>query len=154
MRIYGTYAPNDRQNDAGGSFVCVMRNGDRLVASWFAHHMASARQRITVSMPRRPANEMPFLRQIPFFHLPLSLPPFFRADWKKGEKLESGLSVARARFASNYRTSAAQLSRDANLKHFASSTRVSILCVLTFILIKSLIIWQIKRINKYLSKFE
>lgn len=117
----------------GGSFVCVMRNGDRLVASRFAHHMASARQRITVSVPRRPQTRCLFCVGFLFSICP-SLPLFFRADWKKSEELENELSVAWY-FAFNYRIFAPQLPSAGTWISNFSLTRVSVSCVSTFILI-------------------
>lgn len=68
--------------DTSGLFVCVMRNG-RPVASWFAHHMVTARQRITASccISRK---QDPFLRRI--FFCSSSLLLFLRR--REGKKLE------------------------------------------------------------------
>lgn len=87
--IYGTYVQSDRHTRDSGLFVCVMRNG-RLVASWFAHHMATARQRITASVLHRPQTRSFFYVGFLFSALPLLL--FSHTDWKERIRNLSELS--------------------------------------------------------------
>lgn len=81
-------------HDTSGLFVCVMRNG-RLVASWFAHHMASARQRITASVLRQPQTRSLFTSDF-FFPLFLSPTVLARRLRREGKKLERTFGDDRA----------------------------------------------------------
>lgn len=110
MWIYGTRVR--RLLDlTRGLFVCVMRNGDRLVASVCTPYGASqaANHGLSVSPPA--ANEIPFCVGFLFSICAPAVAPLadHRAE-RPGEKLERNFR-RRSRLASNYRRVAARLPR-------------------------------------------